>query len=125
MLQAPATGKYALSLIDALHERGSGSLASDARRLVFVLLPLQRATVKIVAQSMGLNVRTLHRRLAETGDEFSAMVNEARRELALRHLQGRVAGLGAIAAQLGYASHSGFTRWFGAQFGVPPQSWRG
>jgi AraC-like DNA-binding protein len=47
-----------------------------------------------------------------------------RRELVLRYMETPSYSMGQIAALLGYASPGSFTRWFIAQFGVSPISWR-
>ena len=83
-----------------------------------------RATIEQVAQTQGMNVRTLQRRLEECGVTFSDLVNGVRRDLVIRYLENPSYSLGRIADMLGYSMPSSFTRWFIAQFGMPPASWR-
>jgi AraC-like DNA-binding protein len=52
------------------------------------------------------------------------VLNEVRRELALRYLAGSAHNMTAIAQMTGYATPSSFTRWFSAEFGKSPAAWR-
>jgi AraC-like DNA-binding protein len=47
-----------------------------------------------------------------------------RRDLVIRYLENPGYSLGRIADMLGYSMPSSFTRWFIAQFGMPPAAWR-
>jgi AraC-like DNA-binding protein len=96
----------------------------DVRRAIYLFLPMGRATIEQVAQGVGLNVRTLQRQLDEGGATFSDLLNEVRRDLALRYMENENHSLGRIAELLGYSMPSSFTRWFTAQFGTPPAQWR-
>jgi AraC-like DNA-binding protein len=83
-----------------------------------------RASVEQIAQGLGMNVRTLQRRLDSHSVTFSSLINDVRSELAQRYIVNQSYPLGRIAEQLGYANQSAFTRWFTAQFGVPPSALR-
>jgi hypothetical protein len=48
------------------------SVAADVRRCIYLLLPLGRATIVQIAESLGMNVRTLQRRLSESGLAFGS-----------------------------------------------------
>ena len=94
------------------------------RRCIYLLLPLGRATIVQIAESLGMNVRTLQRRLGESGLAFGELVAEVRRELAPRYIGNPRYPMARVAEQLGYAQASSFTRWFAAEFGMPPVQWR-
>jgi AraC-like DNA-binding protein len=94
-----------------------------ARRCLRLLLPEQRASIEEVARSMAMTPRSLQRALARHGQSFGALLNEIRRELATRYLAASHP-VGVVASLTGYASTSSFTRWFTAEFGVPPARWR-
>jgi AraC-like DNA-binding protein len=96
----------------------------DVRKAIYVGLPMGRATIEQIAQALGINVRTLQRRLEESGRTFSDVINEVRRELVLRYMENSRYPLRHIAELLGYSMLSSFTRWFKAQFGVAPVVWR-
>jgi AraC-like DNA-binding protein len=123
-LADPAMADYAERFVSALPGAQSGSLEQDVRRTVYLLLPLGRATIVQIAQALGLNVRTLQRRLDDDAVRFGEIVNEVRRELAPRYIANPGYPLGRVSQQLGYTTPGSFTRWFAAQFGMPPAAWR-
>ena len=95
------------------------------RRSITLLLPSGRATIDQVAAQLGLSPRSLQRRLDDEGQQFAELLNGVRRELASAYLANSAHSVTTVAGLLGYASPSSFTRWFTAEFGMPPQSWRG
>ena len=66
----------------------------------------------------------MQRRLDESGLSFSQVLNAVRCELAQRYITHTPHSMGRVAEQLGYSNLSSFTRWFSAQFGMPPATWR-
>ena len=123
-LADPAMADYAARFLADLPGAQGGSVVADVRRCVYLLLPLGRATIVQVAESLGLNMRTLQRRLDDSGLAFGALVAQVRRELAPRYLGNPRYPMGRVAEQLGYAQASSFTRWFAGEFGMPPVQWR-
>ncbi|MBF4209698.1 AraC family transcriptional regulator [Pseudomonas donghuensis] len=119
-----AMARLAQRYLDTLQAGGKLSLELEMRKTIYLLLPMGRATIEQVAQTQGMNVRTLQRRLEECGVTFSDLVNGVRRDLVIRYLENPSYSLGRIADMLGYSMPSSFTRWFIAQFGMPPASWR-
>jgi AraC-like DNA-binding protein len=119
-----ALARYAQTFIDALPRWGQSSVILEVRKSIYLLLPMGRASVDQIAQGLGMNVRTLQRKIGGNGKTFSELVNEVRRELAQRYLQNTTHSLGRIAEQLGYSNQSSFTRWYIAQFGATPTSER-
>lgn len=120
----PAMAKYAERFIETLPPANQDSIVRDVRRAIHLLLPDGRATIEQVAEDLGLNVRTLQRRLEDTGSTFTELVDEVRRHLVLRYMENSGYSLGRIAELLGYSMPSSFTRWFSAQFGMAPARWR-
>ncbi|MBM5456473.1 AraC family transcriptional regulator [Pseudomonas sp. P66] len=118
-----AMARLAQRYLDTL-AGGKLSLELEMRKTIYLLLPMGRATIEQVAQTQGMNVRTLQRRLEECGVTFSDLINGVRRDLVIRYLENPNYSLGRIADMLGYSMPSSFTRWFIAQFGMPPASWR-
>ncbi|CAK9889349.1 MULTISPECIES: AraC family transcriptional regulator [Pseudomonas] len=119
-----AMARLAQRYLDTLQAGGKLSLELEMRKTIYLLLPMGRATIEQVAQTQGMNVRTLQRRLEECGVTFSDLINGVRRDLVIRYLENPSYSLGRIADMLGYSMPSSFTRWFIAQFGMPPASWR-
>lgn len=119
-----AMARLAQRYLDTLQAGGKLSLELEMRKTIYLLLPMGRATIEQVAQTQGMNVRTLQRRLEECGVTFSDLINGVRRDLVVRYLENPNYSLGRIADMLGYSMPSSFTRWFISQFGVPPATWR-
>ncbi len=119
-----ALARYATALVDSLPGAHHGSIVLDVRKAIQVMLPAGRITIERIAQQLGLNVRTLQRRLDDHGAVFSDLVNDVRRDLVVRYLDTPGYSLGRIAELLGYATPGSFTRWFTAQFGVAPATYR-
>jgi AraC-like DNA-binding protein len=120
----PRLATYARRYVEELGQPEPISTSQEVRKAAYHLLPSGRASIAQVAGALGLNVRTLQRRLAAEDAEFSDLVNAIRRELALQHLETPGLSLTHVAGLLGYRQLSSFTRWFGAEFGVSPTAWR-
>ncbi|MBV4520246.1 AraC family transcriptional regulator [Pseudomonas sp. SWRI74] len=120
----PAMARYAQSYLDSLQSNQGTSMLFEVRKAIYLLLPMGRATIEQVAQSQGMNVRTLQRRLKDDGCAFNDVINDVRRDLVLRYLDNPNYPLSRIADMLGYSMASSFTRWFISQFGMPPATWR-
>jgi AraC-like DNA-binding protein len=120
----PAMASYARNYIDSLQGDEKTSLLFEVRKAIYLLLPMGRATIEQVALSQGMNVRTFQRRLQDDGCAFNDLINEVRRDLALRYLENPNHSMSRIADMFGFSMASSFTRWFINQFGMPPAAWR-
>ncbi len=120
----PALRKHAEALLASLPSIGDGSIAQRAASLVRAGLAEGHADLHHVSGALGLNGRTLQRRLRAEGLGFSDLLDQVRCELARAYLADRQTPMHQIAARLGYADGSAFTRWFTQTFGVPPSRWR-
>jgi AraC-like DNA-binding protein len=117
--------RHARRYLDMLvRDSADRSTTERARRSIYLLLPAGRATVDQVGENIGLRARTLQRLLEKEGGTFASLLNEVRRELALRYLASSTHSVTAIAEMTGYATASSFTRWFAAEFGMAPGAWR-
>ncbi|MET1080514.1 MAG: AraC family transcriptional regulator [Pseudomonas sp.] len=119
-----AMARHAQRYLDSLQTEGEPSLVFDVRKSIYLLLPMGRATIEQIAQTQGITVRTLQRRLNDDHANFSDLVNGVRCDLVVRYLENPGYSLGRIADMLGYSMPSSFTRWFISQFGMPPAAWR-
>lgn len=119
-----AMALHARNYLDSLLVENHQSLMFDVRKSIYLRLPMGRATIEQISRTLGMNVRTLQRHLEESGATFSELINDVRRDLVIRYLQNPGYSLGHIADMLGYSMPSSFTRWFNAQFGMPPATWR-
>jgi AraC-like DNA-binding protein len=96
--------------IEALGWR-SNDPVETARELIQALLPTGACSAARVAQHMGIDRRTLHRRLAGAGTNFRTLIEETRERLAAAHIAAGDRSLTEIADLLGYSSLSAFSRW--------------
>jgi AraC-like DNA-binding protein len=120
----PAMARYAQRFVDSLQDLSEPSIVHEVRKAIYLLLPMGRATIEQVAQALGMNVRTLQRRLEESGFNFSDLINEVRRDLVQRYMNNPSYSLARIGDLLGYSLPSSFTRWFATQFDATPAAWR-
>ena len=77
-----------------------------------------------VATGLGLNVRTVQRRLRQAGSSFRHELNTVRRLLAETYLRDPRLSIADVARLLGYSEHSAFTRSYRQWTGLTPQVWR-
>jgi len=108
-------------------ERSTASAASAASAVRGALkqhLHLKVPTVAEVAGELKLSTRTLQRRLAQEGVRFTRLLDEARMELAQRHLLRGQASLTEIAHMLGFEEANSFFRFFKRWTGKTPADFR-
>ncbi|MGA0600572.1 AraC family transcriptional regulator [Caulobacter sp. KR2-114] len=111
-----------------LVERGRTGAAIELKdrvaELIARLLPGGDCSVDQVAEHLGVDRRTIHRRLAAEGSSFSELLEETRRQMAQLHLTSTDYPLGDVAHRLGFSSLSTFSRWFRGAFGVTARDYR-
>ena len=121
----PAMAAHAKRFIDMLAERRPvASVTEQARQAIFLLISSGNATKEKVAENLAIHPRALQRMLSREGTSFGELLDEARRELAVRYLNGSRQTITDISVLLGYSSVSSFTRWFSEAFGKSPAAWR-
>lgn len=77
-----------------------------------------------IARSLGISVRSFHRRLAEHGLSFQMLTETTRRELAEGLLRDERYSLSEIAFLTGFSDQSSFTRAFKRWVGATPANYR-
>jgi AraC-like DNA-binding protein len=93
-------------------------------QVVAMALPRGEAKADLVAGFLGTDRRTLNRRLARSGQNFSTVVENVRQNLATQHLSASNRPLTDIAPLVGFESLRAFSRWFRASFETTPSGWR-
>jgi AraC-like DNA-binding protein len=78
-----------------------------------------------VSERLGVSQRTLARRLADDGVTFKNLVDDVRKERAQEYLKGGRHSLEEIAALLGFADASAFSRAYKRWEGSTPGQARG
>jgi AraC-like DNA-binding protein len=119
----PAMAEYARKYIEALAPARPDPTPVEVLKAIHLLMPVGRASISQVAEWLQVNARTLQRRLESDGNAFSELLNTARRDLAVRYLEGSDLSATEVSRLLGYGQLSSFTRWFKTEFGVAPTSW--
>ncbi len=94
------------------------------RELVLLLLPTGQATAERVGAHLGVDRRTISRRLAARGVSYSTILDAVRAEVAATHLDGGERSISAIADLLGFSAVSVFSRWHAQRFGESPSARR-
>lgn len=103
---------------------GGKATAERVRQSILLLMPRGECTSQTVAQSLGMNRRTLHRHLSEGGTGFSSLLSSVRLTLAEQYLRAGLLRMTDISSLLGFNSLSSFSRWFVAHTGRAPTAWR-
>ncbi|MEZ5649927.1 MAG: AraC family transcriptional regulator [Burkholderiaceae bacterium] len=94
------------------------------RQLLVLTLPRGDARADTIATLLGADRRTIHRRLARAGLNFSTLLDRVRRELAMQYVTSSAKPFSDIALILGFESLSVFSRWFRQAFGNSPTAVR-
>ncbi|WP_407525819.1 AraC family transcriptional regulator ligand-binding domain-containing protein [Methylobacterium oryzisoli] len=101
----------------AHRQRPQESLRTRIENAIAPLLPHGRPVATEIARMLGMSQRTLSRRLADEGLTFGAVLEEMRRDLALRYLQDATLPISRIGWLLGFQETGAFThafrRWTG------------
>jgi AraC-like DNA-binding protein len=98
--------------------KGNASqLRTRVENAISSVLPHGRVLAEDVARSLGMSKRTLARKLSDEGLNYSEILEQLRRDLAVRYLNDRKLHVSKIAWLLGFSEVSAFThackRWTG------------
>jgi AraC-like DNA-binding protein len=105
--------------------RGDTSqLRTRVENAISSLLPHGRVLVEDVARSLGMSERTLARKLSDEGLNFTEILQQLRRDLAVRYLDDRKLHVSKIAWLLGFNEVSAFTHAFKRWTGKTPRELR-
>lgn len=104
--------------------QAQGVLAGLVHGLLVRELPLRGTGAIDVARELSMSERTLRRRLADEGTSHRRLLEEARREVAIRLLGEQRLSIDEVAYHLGYAQPSSFQRAFKRWTGMPPATFR-
>ncbi|MBF7729109.1 AraC family transcriptional regulator [Pseudomonas sp. N040] len=102
----------------------SDSLLVDVSQAIAAGLESNRSGLVNIADTLGMSVRTLQRRLSEQRLEFGDLVEDVRRALALEYVGKGAYRLTDVALMLGYNEPSSFSRAFRRWTGCSPQEYR-
>jgi AraC-like DNA-binding protein len=120
----PEVARLARQMLEANPASRPPDMATRVRELVVMLLGTGTCTIDRVAQHLGIDRRTIHRRLTHEGATFSDLVEGVRRELAERYVKDPHRSLAEVSLLLGFSAPSGFSRWYRKQFKAMPSAQR-
>jgi AraC-like DNA-binding protein len=115
--------RHAEALLAARPDPARGT-ADRVRHLLSRALGEGEATLATVADRLHMSERSLQRKLADDGVTFDALLDELRRDLALRYLADPKIAIAEVAYLLGYSEPSPFHRAFKRWTGVTPSEAR-
>jgi AraC-like DNA-binding protein len=110
------------ALADKRHDMSQ--LRTRVENAISSFLPHGRVLVEDVARSLGMSERTLARKLADEGLNFTEILQQLRRDLAVRYLDDRKLQISKIAWLLGFNEVSAFTHTFKRWTGKTPSQMR-
>jgi AraC-like DNA-binding protein len=110
----------------ALAERKGdiSQLRTRVENAISTMLPHGRVLVEDVARNLGMSERTLARKLSDEGLNFTEILQQLRRDLAIRYLDDRKLHVSKIAWLLGFHEVSAFTHAFKRWTGKTPSQMR-
>lgn len=100
--------------------RTDGTLTESLHHLVRSMLGFDTPTVDRVAGYACMSRRSLQRRLSDEGTSFSAILDAARRDLAVQRAGHADDRLATLSSDLGYAGQASLSRAFRRWTGEPP-----
>lgn len=101
-----------------------GALADQVRRLIGSELRKGEVTAACVGRKLGLSPRTLGRRLAAERTGFQTLLDEVRRQMAVRFLRDSDLPIDRVGVMLGFADGRVFRRAFKRWTGMTPSAFR-
>lgn len=116
--------EFADSLLSKSNQQGA--LIAQTRNLIRQQLAEGGSSVRReqVADTLGLSLRTLQRKLGLLGTNFQDLYDQTRRDLCLQLIQRGLLSFGEITFQLGFANQSAFQKAFKRWMGVAPSQYR-
>lgn len=118
------TARYARQYVELLLAQTDRTMTGQVGRLVRSLLSTGRCSVDRIADQLGVDRRTIHRRLAREGGTYRGLVDDVRADLAMHYLNTTGRPVTEIAELLGFSLHSAFSHWFRRRFGCNASAWR-
>ena len=100
------------------------NVAARAQAVVLERLPSGEPPEDDVARSLHMSRRTLQRKLADADLTYQRLVDDTRRDLALRYIEDPAKSITELTFLLGFSGQSAFTRAFRRWTGASPTEYR-
>jgi AraC-like DNA-binding protein len=120
----PVFARYIKQYLDLIAVRTNTTASDKVREFVWMLLPEGTCSIERISQHMGVDRRSVQRRLDREGTTFSSIVEAVRMEMVGRFLDDSKRPLYLITQLLGFSSVSAFSRWFRDRYGCSASQWR-
>ncbi|MCP3712964.1 AraC family transcriptional regulator [Paraburkholderia sp. CNPSo 3274] len=120
----PAMAHQVRQYLDTLLVQSGTTMPDRVRKLVLALLPAGVCSLERIAMHLGVDRRTVHRKLADYGESYSSILNAVRVDMVTRHIENRERPLSEVATLLGFSASSTFSHWFSREFGCSVSRWR-
>jgi AraC-like DNA-binding protein len=111
--------RYAQAMLARHGEEGP--FVSRVRQAIVDQLPHGAPTLESVARACGVSVRTLQRRLEESGQSFRAVRDGVRTDVSAMYVDDKELSLDQVATLLGFAQASGLVRAYRRWTGKTPR----
>ncbi|MBU7584069.1 MAG: AraC family transcriptional regulator [Nostoc sp. TH1S01] len=114
--------QHAQTMLDAMNQEDNYT-----RKVVQEILQQLKAnlpTLETVARSLAISVRQLQRELQTEGTSYQELLDNTRKELALRNLKNPATPIHDVAFLLGFSEPSAFNRAFKKWTGQTPRNYR-
>ena len=121
---SPALRRQVERYIRTIDVAASDVYVHQVTQIIAMALPSGEASADVVAHHLGIDPRTLNRRLARANLNYSSVLESVRKNLSMQHLLGSDRPLSDIAGLVGFESLTSFGRWFQGSFGIAPSVWR-
>lgn len=111
-------------LTEELARLSKGDVVTRCKAAVLERLESGEMSEAQMAKALHLSRRTLQRKLADADTSYQKLVDEMRRDLALRYIEDPVRSITDITFTLGFSQQSAFTRAFRRWTGLSPSDYR-
>ena len=111
-------------LVEQLARLDKSNVVARFRASLLERMTLGEFSEEHIARDLHMSQRSLQRRLAEADASYQSLLDDTRRDMALRYIQDPRKTANEIAFLLGYSQQSAFTRAFRRWTGMSPSEYR-
>lgn len=108
--------QHAQRAIDGLRDRYS--MVEQVRALMRVMLYDRHPSKELIAEQVGLHIRSLHRRLSEEGESYQNLLDKVRVDVAAEYLAADSMSFEKMAHHLGFVDERSFRRFIRRKTGM-------
>ncbi|MAZ89123.1 MAG: AraC family transcriptional regulator [Cellvibrionaceae bacterium] len=100
------------------------TLSEQIKGMLRLMLNQQIPSSELIADKLGISVRTLQRKLNDEGTSYKEVLNELRQELAMHYVKNSTLNFDVIATKLGFSEPRSFYRSFKKWTGSTAKQYR-